>query len=314
MAGAQLMGWDETNGVWVRCVVTEDGKLIINPTGFLENPPTEDEDKKAPTSEWAFDHAANVAAHHTKYTDAESRAAIGDQFGPTGQALKDLNMGYKAVNYANPFTFRVAASDTSQITFQKVSKYEIMNLLCNKFGVGLVDFNFRIYNGTGYTSIIRADTFQANLALFLVTTLEEDVENKAPTSKWAFDHVADSSSHHTRFTPREACDAFDNLSVTMGNGVHSAFDMTNYNMIFADSSSGDVDLRGMANGYDGQYVLLVRSDVSYQLIIRHYSASAASGDKIVTPTGADQTAGIAQYGGAMFFYKNGVWNMLHSLG
>jgi len=32
---------------------------------FLENPPTEDEASKAPTSEWAFDHAADANAHHT---------------------------------------------------------------------------------------------------------------------------------------------------------------------------------------------------------------------------------------------------------
>lgn len=42
---------------------------------ILENPPTEDEAAKAPTSEWAFDHNANAAAHHAKYTDAEAIAA-----------------------------------------------------------------------------------------------------------------------------------------------------------------------------------------------------------------------------------------------
>ena len=71
MSGAFLWGWDATNEVWVKCVVNEDGKLIINPTGFLENPPTEDEAAKAPTSEWAFDHDADPAAHHAKYTDID---------------------------------------------------------------------------------------------------------------------------------------------------------------------------------------------------------------------------------------------------
>jgi len=42
----------------------------------LENPPTEDEATKAPTSEWAFDHDADVDAHHAKYTDAEAVAAV----------------------------------------------------------------------------------------------------------------------------------------------------------------------------------------------------------------------------------------------
>ena len=75
MPGAYLWGWDAAAEAWVKCLVNADGKLIINPTGFLENPPTEDQDKKAPTSEWAFDHNANPSAHHAKYTDAEALAA-----------------------------------------------------------------------------------------------------------------------------------------------------------------------------------------------------------------------------------------------
>lgn len=45
--------------------------LPVDPTDFLEDTPTEDEAEKAPTSEWAFDHDADVDAHHTKFTIAE---------------------------------------------------------------------------------------------------------------------------------------------------------------------------------------------------------------------------------------------------
>lgn len=45
--------------------------LPVDPTDFLEDDPTEDEAEKAPTSEWAFDHKANVNAHHTKFTITE---------------------------------------------------------------------------------------------------------------------------------------------------------------------------------------------------------------------------------------------------
>jgi hypothetical protein len=77
MPGGYLRGWDAVNEVWVKITCDADGKIIIDPTAILENPPTEDEDKKAPTSEWAFDHAVNAAAHHAKYTDAEAKAACG---------------------------------------------------------------------------------------------------------------------------------------------------------------------------------------------------------------------------------------------
>jgi len=53
--------------------VTEQPAAI---TDHLEDSPANGEVTKAPTSNWAFDHNANVSAHHTKYTDAEAVAAV----------------------------------------------------------------------------------------------------------------------------------------------------------------------------------------------------------------------------------------------
>jgi len=75
MGGAYLYGWDSVNKVWVKLKGTATGKLIVDPSLILENPPTEDESKKAPSSEWAYDHKADASAHHEKYTNAEARAA-----------------------------------------------------------------------------------------------------------------------------------------------------------------------------------------------------------------------------------------------
>lgn len=74
MPSVLLWGWDATNEVWRKVVVNADGKLIIDPSEIFENPPTEDESAKAPTSEWAYDHKENASAHHAKYTDAEAQA------------------------------------------------------------------------------------------------------------------------------------------------------------------------------------------------------------------------------------------------
>ena len=70
-----LHAWDATTDKWIKVQSDANGLLKIDPSEFLENPPTEDEAKKAPSSEWAFDHDADVAAHHAKYTDAEAQAA-----------------------------------------------------------------------------------------------------------------------------------------------------------------------------------------------------------------------------------------------
>lgn len=75
MPGGYLYGWDSVNEVWVKLVCDANGKLKIDPALILENPPTEDEAKKGATSEWCFDHDANVSAHHTKFTAAEAQAA-----------------------------------------------------------------------------------------------------------------------------------------------------------------------------------------------------------------------------------------------
>lgn len=102
MSAGHLYGWD--NSVvgaedWVKVLCDADGYLKVDPTELFENPPTEDESKKAPSSEWAFDHKATPNAHHTppvagdfnhndlagigvsdhhiKYTDADAKAAVG---------------------------------------------------------------------------------------------------------------------------------------------------------------------------------------------------------------------------------------------
>ncbi len=70
-----LKGWDATNKLWIPVLVDTSGNLKVDISALLENPPTEDEASKAPTSEWAFDHDADIAAHHAKYTDTEAIAA-----------------------------------------------------------------------------------------------------------------------------------------------------------------------------------------------------------------------------------------------
>jgi len=75
MAGGYLFGWDSVNEVWVKLQCDADGLLKVDPALLFENPPTEDEAEKGPSSEWAFDHNADESAHHAKYTDAEAIAA-----------------------------------------------------------------------------------------------------------------------------------------------------------------------------------------------------------------------------------------------
>ncbi len=66
MGVIHLYGYRSDTYAPVALVCTAAGKLIIDVSSILENPPTENEAGKAPTSEWAFDHDADVAAHHSE--------------------------------------------------------------------------------------------------------------------------------------------------------------------------------------------------------------------------------------------------------
>ena len=82
-AGVQLWGWDDTNKVWVKVLVNAAGKLIIDPTEILEEPPTNGEMGKAATSNWSFDHDADPDAHHARLHD-HSLAADGTPIAVAG--------------------------------------------------------------------------------------------------------------------------------------------------------------------------------------------------------------------------------------
>jgi len=123
MQNVSMMGWDATAKVWRKLVCNAAGKLIIDPSEILEDNPTDNEVGKAPTSNWAFDHKANVAAHHTRYTDAEAKAAVGYNgtkywscpgihFDPLTPATDDItksNEGYIIVN-ASDLRLKAAVS------------------------------------------------------------------------------------------------------------------------------------------------------------------------------------------------------------
>jgi len=86
MPGAYLWGWDATPGAegWRKILVNAEGKLIIDPSEIFENPPTEDEAGKAPTSEWAFDHDADGGAHHPAPIDDPENKEVIIPFGGGG--------------------------------------------------------------------------------------------------------------------------------------------------------------------------------------------------------------------------------------
>jgi len=66
-------------GKLVAVNATPDALEFVPITDFLEGVPTEDLASKAPTSEWAFDHDADVDAHHAQLHAASHKNAGADE-------------------------------------------------------------------------------------------------------------------------------------------------------------------------------------------------------------------------------------------
>lgn len=305
MAEIILMGWDETNGVPARVKVTEDGKLIINPSGFLENPPTEDEDTKAPTSEWAYDHAADASAHHARYTDAESRASINNIFGSDGRVDKEIYFDENIIRRLFRFELTRSGYDQNKLIIQSETDGTKMYILGYRGDTGNVNTHIRIWWDSAYRDVIHTETFQAALALYLEASPTSGVTDKAPQSAWAYTHANNASAHHAKYTDAEAVASFYERLYSMETGEYTDFDASNISFILLDTSGGDIDLKGMDNGTYGQIIFFIRPGSANTATVYHNSGDAAAGDKIYTQTGAD----ITLPGYALFYmiYYGGVW-------
>jgi hypothetical protein len=182
MAEATLMGWDNDAGVWRKILVNSEGKLIIDPSEIFEDPPTEDEMGKAPASKWAYDHAADAAAHHAKYTDAEARAAINNILDSTGRLTGNLNCNFKSFNYVDAITLRRTSSDSKYVVFYHNADTNNLRMYVTEVGVGSQHIYLQLYNGSSYDTVCTEPVTDSKIAT----------------------HAAIVDAHHTRYTDAEA--------------------------------------------------------------------------------------------------------------
>jgi len=307
MAEVIIMGWDETNGVPARVKVTSDGKLIINPTGFLENPPTEDEDKKAPTSEWAFDHVANAAAHHARYTDAEACAAWPNRSKIITQGTyQPLDMENYNVGYARPYTANVVIAgikggyDGQIVYIFKDNKNKTLQMLHNynpgSGGSKIITYSAdheTIGDGKygGFIMVFHSDYW------YLYTML--------PSLHEA--HWADVAAHHAKYTDAEALAAPSNNTVTLTAGTYLAQSVDGKAIVWLDTTSGDIQIEGLADGYVGQMLTFVRLTSANNVILKYNSGTGGVDEKIYTKSRGDETQGGGYYGAFRMIKHTAAW-------
>ena len=182
MGNIMIMGWDATAKVARRVLVNDEGKLIIDPSEIFEDPPTDGEAGKAPTSNWAFDHAADASAHHARYTDAESRAAIGDLLDSTGKLLKAFECNYQTFNSVKEFYLRNSGTDPTRLSFVKEAGSGVFKFYGSLIGIGYTPVYLDLYTGTVYERVAVQPWVTAAIAT----------------------HAAIAAAHHERYTDAEA--------------------------------------------------------------------------------------------------------------
>jgi len=182
MPGAYLFGWDDDNKKWVKVLVNNEGKLIIDPSEIFEEDPTDGEVGKAPTSNWAHDHAADASAHHGRYTDAEARAAIGNIFDETGMVLKTFNYNFYDINNVRILNSRYKRGNTRLIQAFQYNDTNIIRVRTWVVDEGEAVAGIELYDGSAYRPV----------------ATEPVVDSKIS------DHASDAQAHHVRYTDEEA--------------------------------------------------------------------------------------------------------------
>ena len=149
-----LHAWDATTDKWIKVQSDANGLLKIDPSEFLQNPPVEDETKKTATSEWLYDHWKNTAAHHAKYTDINSRAAIGGLFNSVGGMVKNLDCGGYQIQRLQSFKMRYSTVDTHYMFIICETAGNRIKIIHHEDGVGDTPAFIDIFDGTDYGRVV----------------------------------------------------------------------------------------------------------------------------------------------------------------
>lgn len=182
MPGAFLYGYDDGAATWLKLQCDSNGKLKLDSAALFEDTPSDGETSKGPTSNWAYDHAADASAHHAKYTDAESRAAIGNQFDSSGVSQAHLDCGGYNVDNLRQFLINDLGGTDAYGKFYYTGSIGALNMRAYNASSVAIDTHFRVYH---------SGTFQ-----YMCT--ENVADSKIVT------HKADASAHHSKYTDAEA--------------------------------------------------------------------------------------------------------------
>ena len=287
MTGAYTYGWDYDNNCWRKIRVNDQGKLIVDPSELFEEPPTDGETGKGATSNWCHDHEANAAAHHAKYTDAEARGSIDDIFGADGRVDKNIFFDNKSVLGINALGFL----DIPVIGHIVQISYEVGTGTLKMWGKDVegnfIDLKLEKYDGAAYK---------------LLAT-EAVVDTKIS------DHAGIAAAHHAKYTDAEAVKSFWNRALELTTGTYTDFNIADYNIIRLNITGGDITLKGLDGGTDGQLVYCFKYGTTNDLNVVHLSAEAVLGNRFACASLANESILAGRQGGFWMLYFADNWRI-----
>ncbi len=180
MPGGHLYGWYSAGNAWVKMVCNAAGQLLIDISA----------------------HTSNASAHHPKYTDTESRAAINDIFGADGWVDKDIDFDENDIWAIQSIYFdkHGALRGTARLWYTVGTG--IMKLYGKNTVGDYVNIDFQKYTGSEYVSF----------------ATEPVVDTKIS------DHAGLPSVHHPKYTDAEALAACKLNGTLYWSCVGSHFD------------------------------------------------------------------------------------------
>lgn len=182
MPGGFLFGYYSAGPAWIEVKVDSQGRIVLSGALLFEDTPTDGEMTKGPTSNWAYDHANDAAAHHAKYTDAEARAAINNILDAAGKLTGNLNCGNAALTNIKNIIIRDYYGAALYSYMRYLPGYDGIYFYGDKAGGGYLDFNLFCHDGTNYHKLCRESVADSKIAT----------------------HAADDDAHHAKYTDAEA--------------------------------------------------------------------------------------------------------------
>jgi len=223
---AALKGWYAAGSAWVKVACNSAGELLLAAAALFENPPTDGEESKGPSSNWAYDHAANASAHHAKYTDGEARMSFGQSVLTltagtyTAQSVSNIGIIYLDSSAGNINLHGLSNGAYGQVIFcvkrSSAGRVYIFNqsgsaaaadqILCasnsnENLEPAAFSCFYIIYLNSRW--VVDRNLINRTYQLFDASPVNGQIY-KGPNSDWAYDHAANTAAHHARYTDGEA--------------------------------------------------------------------------------------------------------------